>query len=687
MKSIDINNQEYNELRDDALKRIELNQERPSNLELNFLGLTTYMNKDEGNSLLDKIIKIKESLRRIEHIKDRELFFMPLQNQALSYLFETNRALIMAPTSFGKTLIVKEFIYKAQPKSVVYIVPTNALSFELETSFKSNKSFSNYEIFNKSIKTNLAETGKNLFFIGTQEKFSEVRGQFGQIDLFIIDEAYKLGDSVSNQRGYILSKTFLDSIKDKSKRIVLLFPNAKLSGFNEYGFVNPFVTTFNAVAKDFIRCYSSEELYERLQNVSKNSKTILYCDTPGSISDVYDSVPIIENNLPHTRLYNDIVEDFHKEWSVAKYLKKGVLVHHGQMPKYIQNKMIDLFNRDSTAKLLVGTNSISEGINTPTKNLFIDSSVKVSSKLMLIKNTIGRAGRLGEMPVGYIYSTEDFEKIYKEDPSVSLSVADDESLEIVEDSMNEAKLSIISKEFSLEEEFLKEILKERQISVLVLQKILKELVQNKKYKDFTNIVYMAIHCFSSGGNPNDDKIFLKGLFQPFYYNQGEQVFLNNYRDRVLFFKNKKDEKSAIKTDSDIIDGYMKFMYATLDYNLLPIALIAKRIREKYPSWMFGENIYESIADFLKRYYSFIYNVSDFESLSDNVKSIMASLREYGVNLKDSFINIGLFNEIEKQLSNRFSMYDIVNAIVRISNDSKSQYDSACKYLITKYLPL
>ena len=52
----------------------------------------------------------------------------------------------------------------------------------------------------------------------------------GEIDLFVIDEAYKLQESVvSNQRAYKLSETFLDSLANSSKKVFLLTPKAKLA--------------------------------------------------------------------------------------------------------------------------------------------------------------------------------------------------------------------------------------------------------------------------------------------------------------------------------------------------------------------------------------------------------------------------------------------------------------------------
>ena len=68
--------------------------------------------------------------------------------------------------------------YITKPQKIVYIVPTNALAYELERSFKENKCFSEYTIFDKCVSIeDIDESSLNeekMFFIGTQEKFLEI---------------------------------------------------------------------------------------------------------------------------------------------------------------------------------------------------------------------------------------------------------------------------------------------------------------------------------------------------------------------------------------------------------------------------------------------------------------------------------------------------------------------------------
>lgn len=81
------------------------------------------------------------------------------------------------------------------------------------------------------------------------------------------------------------------------------------------------------------------------------------------INDSFDSLEIyLDSATYNLELVNQLSADTYTSRLVCRKITwKGVLTHHGQMPKYVQNKMINLFNSDNNYNLLLGTNSISEG--------------------------------------------------------------------------------------------------------------------------------------------------------------------------------------------------------------------------------------------------------------------------------------------------------------------------------------
>src|SRR5690606_14377307 len=95
-------------------------------------------------------------------------------------------------------------------------------------------------------------------------------------------------------------------------------------------------------------------------------------------------------------------------------IKSGIGIHYGPMPKFIQRKVSDLF-KEEILKNLLSTSSIIEGVNTPTKNIYITTSRDIlnSNTLVKYKNLIGRAGRLGQHKVGNIYYDKKHQKQFE----------------------------------------------------------------------------------------------------------------------------------------------------------------------------------------------------------------------------------------------------------------------------------
>ncbi len=104
-----MNSDKYNKQRKKLLEELDKGKQVPI-IELGMYDLTPYF-KDEFNvSLSEAIMLNKNSERKIKHI-DKGIHFSPPQYRALKALMEYNKIILSAPTSFGKTLLIKEYIY------------------------------------------------------------------------------------------------------------------------------------------------------------------------------------------------------------------------------------------------------------------------------------------------------------------------------------------------------------------------------------------------------------------------------------------------------------------------------------------------------------------------------------------------------------------------------------------------
>ena len=680
-----MNNEKYNEKRKRILEELDKGNEVPI-MELGMYDLTPYFRTGEFDVNLSETIMLNKNYeRKIEHL-DKDLYFSPPQFRALKYLYEKDRVLLSAPTSFGKTLLIKEYIYVKKPKNIVYIVPTNALAYELERSFKDNKNFSDYVIFDKcsiaqSDEIHISNEEK-LFFIGTQEKYLEIDpGIMGEIDLFVIDEAYKLQESVKYQRAYKLSETFLDSMTRSSKKVFLLTPRAKLIGFDKYNF-DKFESDFNAVEKNY-KILEKNDFFKMLLKKGKEEKTILFCQSPKQINDAYEEIQNDMDFSTNTEFIKLLENDIHPDWSVVKLLKAGVLTHHGQMPKYVQNKMINLFNQSEQYNILFGTNSISEGINTVTKNLFIHPEYNNMHDILLIKNTIGRAGRLGKYPIGYVFSVNELEELVENEITISLAISSDEEISEIEDSKNTEKISEFCEQYNLDLEFCQELLKKYKLSLMKLGKVLDALKKDKKYSGITNLPFIANDSFEKDytGILDIDIVLIRGYLQHFYKENNQKCFLNDFNDRIIFFK-KKSQKELDNTT--IINLYMQFIYSTLEYSIMPVVNIGIDVKDKYPEWRFGTNVIASLEECKSKYYTKTYGKLNVDDLSESHRLIIGAMKDYGMIGALKNLNIEILTEIEKYLNVRYSTSDVLRAINFLANNS-NKYKAFYNDIKKKYL--
>lgn len=655
----------YNQKRKRIL--LDIDNGKKFNVEgLAMYDLTPYFNEADEPNLYETIILNKNQQRKVNHIND-DIYFSPPQYDALIFLENNDKVIFSAPTSFGKTMIVKEYIFRKKPNNIIYIVPTNALAYELEISFKENDNFFDYLIYDKLLSDSIIEN-KKMFFIGTQEKFLELdHSLLGDIDLFVIDEAYKLQESIDNIRSYKLSETFLDSFVLNSHKIFLLSPIAEFIGFEKYNFSH-FDSNFNAVEKNYV-LLDERDFFERFLKEGNENKTILFCSSPSQISQTYYKIKDYKHENIKSSFLTQLRQDIHPEWVVAKLLEQGILVHHGQMPKYIQNKMIDLFNHDEKYKILLGTNSISEGINTVTKNLFIHPENTVSDKLLL-KNTIGRAGRLGKYPIGYIFSTKEIEREVEDPIQIKLAISEEKELKEIEESKQDDKIQSFCLTYNISEEVCKSLLKKYKLSLTKLGNILNILIEDLRYSGIESLPFMSKHAIGRNypTNPNIDKYLIKGYLNVYFINDnGTNTYLNTFNDRIAYYKYKVNIDTSI---SEIINLFMQFIYTTLEYNIMPIVNIGLDVYDSNPDWKFGANVIETLEECRQKYYRKSYGSLDIDNLSESHMSIVSTMKDYGMTNSIKNLSVDILNEIESRLNIRYSTSDVIRAIEYLAINSK-----------------
>ena len=371
------------------------------------LGLTMY----SRNFSLDSLVYNSFAASEL----DDNLALHPVQREVLE-LIDKNKGLIFsAPTSFGKTFVVFEYICRKQPQNVVMVVPTLALidEYKLKIIKQYRDKFIGYNIYLSIDPEKQYDMSKKNIFIVTHDRVIDenVVSIFESIDFLVIDEVYKLQKDIQNERVLILNIAYYNMVK-RSAKYVLLAPF--ISGVENLDKLDDtpafFATNYSPVVNDVIthEILSEEErvIYtdKILSEIPEKDNTLIYFPTVVQIDSFIENTTVHSNALEQES--NPILNEFiawgkreiHPQWSIIKALEKGFLVHHGQLPLGIRMLELSLFNSDlSNYSRLICTSTLLEGVNTTAKNIIItkpNRSYNLTFDAFDFYNLVGRTGRL-----------------------------------------------------------------------------------------------------------------------------------------------------------------------------------------------------------------------------------------------------------------------------------------------------
>jgi hypothetical protein len=377
-----------------------------------------------------------------------------------------NRFFLTAATSFGKTFLVYEIIRKLKYTNILLIFPTIALLSENLYKIFRHDTYKwiseKYTVHTISDINQWSDTG-NILILTPERYLSFVdKNPNIKFDFLFVDEVYKLdneyiqdGEVQENDRDIayrialyyalqfsrdcLLAGPYLNIGSDdqQSLRSFLNNYNIKFLKLNQYEIVAK--DEYNIASKKMIvfdetkfKFYTSGkvarvcELAHKLSENNENS--IVYCSTKASAENYAKSmIEILPNNDDICNKYQSFISHLDalfngkgRQWVVTKALKKGVGIHHGLVPKYIQNEIIRMFNKGDL-KILFATTTITEGVNTNAKNIIVLSGKKGTKRLKKFDalNIEGRAGRFLQHFCGRVFIFDnEFKKVLESEDEI-----------------------------------------------------------------------------------------------------------------------------------------------------------------------------------------------------------------------------------------------------------------------------
>jgi late competence protein required for DNA uptake (superfamily II DNA/RNA helicase) len=390
------------------------------------IGFYPYLTKEKLELIsTDSLIR-----QNYHHSENLNKFLHEDQKHLLNLLNTDKNIIVSAPTSFGKSLLIEEFVASKKFKNIIIIQPTLALLDETRKKLK--KYDETYKIIVRTSQESSLEKGNIYLF--TAERVNEYKN-LPHIDFIIIDEFYKLSAKRDDERSDSLNNAFNYIVKTFNSKFYLLGPN--IDGISK-GFVEKYNAIFYKTKsslvdskvidiysehKDFFdrpkkhKEYKENILFELLLQ-NKNEQSIIYCSSPSRVrylSSKFNSF-LEEKNEINNDIELDIIEwikiNVSKEWSLIKLLNNKIGIHDGALQKHITTSTIEYFN-EQKINYLFCTTTIIEGVNTSAKNIVYFDSTKGNQTpidYFDYSNIKGRAGRLMIHYTGKIYN---FNKIPK----------------------------------------------------------------------------------------------------------------------------------------------------------------------------------------------------------------------------------------------------------------------------------
>ncbi len=358
-----------------------------------------------------------------------------------------------------------------------------------------------------------------------QEFLNEDRGKTFRIALYLlaktVDEYYLAGPNLSQDRFGLGMRRFLELNQIEVKEINFE-PTLRISVNAFSGKIEEKLPKFLPSNQNNALVPAGTKINDKIEKVvsyisEKNyGKTLLYCMSPSKaveyavkLSDV-EAESVMERYpddfkafIEHIKQEYDI-DHSADEWSLIQVLKKGFGIHHGKLPKYIQQEILDQFNK-GTFDILFCTSTIVEGVNTDAQNMIILNASKGRNKLTPfdIKNIKGRAGRYYHCFVGRVfYMHKELEAIENSDSLrldfitysdkalnvIDLDNAEMQDLTSANAEVKQARESYI-KDFILPEEI---FIKNRTVSRENQEKLARTLLNNEEFSKYSNWITYTV---------------------------------------------------------------------------------------------------------------------------------------------------------------------------------------------------
>ncbi|MED5238819.1 MAG: DEAD/DEAH box helicase [Pseudomonadota bacterium] len=365
----------------------------------------------------------------IEMYRDGEKLLTEQQKKLIGFFGDNknNSISVVAPTSYGKSDLIGDFLNDVGECRAVIIVPSKSLVVQTKKRVIEAQIPWVKKVITHPDMTNDSEEG--CVFVVTQERLSKSLHDDKNLifDTAIIDEAHNLlgGDERSAllaivicilySRNNDVAFKFLTPFLVDSNSLRLRYINYE---FHNYS-VSEYVKSERLYLSDFRRKKNDHRLYDQFLNCyfpyscdSSNyidlikdnslSKNIVYFNKPKDIEafclDFIRGMDDVHCDLIDSAC-GEMLAFTSEHYRLVECMRKGVVYHHGSVPEIIKIYVEELFRKSKSLRYLVTSSTLLEGVNLPAERLFMLDNKKGRRLLSpsQMKNLAGRVGRFKEV--------------------------------------------------------------------------------------------------------------------------------------------------------------------------------------------------------------------------------------------------------------------------------------------------
>jgi hypothetical protein len=319
----------------------------------------------------------------------------------------------IAPTSFGKSSVIADFIRKnPEAQKIGIVVPTKSLLMQTYRMIRSSG------LNKKIIIHDEMYQGENSFIaVFTQERSLRLLNKINiSFDILFIDEAHNLLNEDS--RSILLSRLIAKNRRlNPDHKIIYLSPlvedisslkvvsdqeiNAHKIPFNikepeifEYRLDGQIFKYNRFVGEHYLRGRSNS-IFSYITETSL-LKNFLYNYRPVNIErlakELSGYLPIVINIPKIKELVRIVKQEVHEKFYGVDCINHGIIYIHGKLPDLIKEYLEEKFKDISELRYIIANSVILEGMNLPVDNLYIMNVRSLYGKELT--NLIGRVNRL-----------------------------------------------------------------------------------------------------------------------------------------------------------------------------------------------------------------------------------------------------------------------------------------------------